>query len=151
MEKSGLLDPSHYELKAEDESIVTEIIALIHKIYKMDKYVQKEGARISQLEKSIKDLEESLRLQKALLAKLTGNPNYENIAKESRYTKDERDKRNTTCVLCTLADDVSASCLAASEVVSQLEKQSRVSDSAGGASESAYKKSDGRQLLATIP
>ena len=59
IDRSGLLN----ELKAEDETIVIEIIELtqIHKVYKTDEYVQKEGARISGLKKSIKELEESLR------------------------------------------------------------------------------------------
>ena len=61
------------ELKAEDDSgrsIVTEIIALIHKVYNTDKYLKKEWTRIAELEGSIKTLAESLRSQKALLAEL---------------------------------------------------------------------------------
>ena len=63
MDKSGLLN--ELKAKAEDETIVNEIIVLIHKVYKTDAYVQKEGARISELGKSIKDLEKSLSSQKA--------------------------------------------------------------------------------------
>ena len=57
MEKNGLLN----DLKAEDETIVSEIIALAYEIYNTDEYLKKEGTEISELEKSIKDLEESLR------------------------------------------------------------------------------------------
>ena len=60
---------------------------------------------------------------------------------ESRYAKEERDKRKTTSVLCAQADDVSASGSAASAFVSPLKRQSRVSNSAHGAPESASKKS----------
>ena len=101
--------------------------------------MKKEGTEISELEKSIKDLEESLRSQKALLAKR--KPNYEKRLKESREAKEERAKHNTTPVLCTQANDFSASGSAASAFVSPLKKQSRVSYSADGASESASKKS----------
>ena len=51
MEKSGLLN----EQKAEDENIVTEIIALIHKVYNTDEYLKEGGTGISELEDSIKD------------------------------------------------------------------------------------------------
>ena len=64
-----------------------------------------------------------------------------NLLKESREAKEERAKRNTTRVLCAQADDVSASGSAASAFVSPLKKQSRVSDLADAASESASKKS----------
>ena len=64
MEKNGALD----HLKAEDETIVSEIIALIHED-NTDEYLKKEATKISGLQKSIKDLEESLKSQKALLAK----------------------------------------------------------------------------------
>ena len=99
-------------LKAEDETIVSEIIALTHEVYNTDEYLKKEGTEISDLEKSIKDLEESLKSQKALLAKR--KPNYEKRLGESREAKEERAKRNTIRVLCPQADDVSASGSAAS-------------------------------------
>ena len=72
---------------------------------------------ISELEKSIKDLEESFRSQKALLAKR--KPNYEKGAKESREVKEERAMCNTTRVLRerAQADDVLASGSAASALV----------------------------------
>ena len=70
MEKDGALD----DLKAEDETIVSGIIALTHEVYNTDEYLKKEGTEISDLEKFIKDLEESLKSQKALLAKR--KPNY---------------------------------------------------------------------------
>ena len=126
-------------LKAEDETIVSEIIALIHEVYNTDEYLKKEATKISDLEKSIKDLEESLKSQKALLAKR--KPNYEKRLKESSEAKEERAKRNAIRVLCPLADDVSASGSAAPVFGSPLKKQLRVSDSADGASESASKKS----------
>ena len=93
----------------------------------------RKGTEISELEKSIKDLEESLKSQRALLAKR--KPNYEKRLKESREAKEGRAKRNNTRVLCTQADDVSASGSAASAFVSPLKKRSRVSDSADCASE----------------
>ena len=68
MEKSGLMN----ELKANDETILTM------KVYNADEYLKKEGTRISVLEISIKNLKESLRSQKALLAKL--KPTYEKSA-----------------------------------------------------------------------
>ena len=68
MEKSGLMN----ELKANDETILTV------KVYNEDEYLKKEGTRISVLEISIKNLKESLRSQKALLAKL--KPIYEKSA-----------------------------------------------------------------------
>ena len=129
MEKNGLWN----DLRAEDETIVSEIIALTHEVYNTDEYLKEEGTEISELEKSIKDLEESLRLKKAILAKR--KPNYEKRLKESRVAKEERAKRNTTRVLRTQADDVSASGSAALAFASPLKKQSRVSDSADGASE----------------
>ena len=48
-------------VKEENETFVSEIIALAHKVYNTDEYLKKEGTEISELEKSIKDLEESLR------------------------------------------------------------------------------------------
>ena len=46
MEKSGLLD----ELKAEDENIVSEIIALTHEVYNTYKDLKNKGTEISELE-----------------------------------------------------------------------------------------------------
>ena len=89
---------------------------------------------------SASNLEESLKSQKALLAKR--KLNHEKRLKESREAMEERAKRNTTRVLCAQADDVSASGSAASAFVSPLKKQLRVvSDLADAASESASKKS----------
>ena len=62
MEKNGALD----DIKAEDETIVSEIIALIHEVYNTDEYLRRDATEISEREKSIKDLEESLKSQKAL-------------------------------------------------------------------------------------
>ena len=56
MEKNGALNG----LKAEDENIVRDIIAVLHEVYNTDEYVKNEGTKVSDLEKSIKDLEESL-------------------------------------------------------------------------------------------
>ena len=55
MEKNGVLD----HLKAEDETIVSKIIALTHEVYNTDEYLKKdsEGTEISELEKSIRELE----------------------------------------------------------------------------------------------
>ena len=107
---------------------MSEIIALLHEIYNTDEYLKKEGTEISVLEKSIKDLEESLESQKALLAKR--KPNYEKRLKESSEAKEERAKHNTIRVLFTQADDVSASGSAASAFVSPLKRHLRVSYSA---------------------
>ena len=43
------------------ETIVSGIIALTHEVYNTDEYLTKEATKISDLEKSIKDLEESLK------------------------------------------------------------------------------------------
>ena len=40
---------------------MSEIIALLHEIYNTDEYLKKERTEISELGKSIKDLEESLK------------------------------------------------------------------------------------------
>ena len=40
---------------------MSEIIALIHEVYNTDEYLKKEGTEISELEKSIRALEESIR------------------------------------------------------------------------------------------
>ena len=74
---------------------MSDIIALTHEVYNTDEYLKKKGTEISDLEKSVKDLEESLRSQKALLAKCK--------LKESREAKEERAKRNTIRVLCPQA------------------------------------------------
>ena len=103
---------------------MSEIIALIHEVYNTDEYLEKNATEILEREKSIKDLEESLKSQKALLAKR--KPNYEKRLKESIEAKEERAKRNTIRVRCTQADDVSASGSAASAVGSPLKKQLRV-------------------------
>ena len=42
MEKNGALD----DLKAEDETIVSEIIALIHEVYNTDEYLNKDATEI---------------------------------------------------------------------------------------------------------
>ena len=127
-------------LKAEDENIVRDIIAVLHEVYNTDEYLKKDATELSELEKSIKDLEESLKSQKALLAKR--KLNHEKRLKESIEAKEERAKRNTIRVLCPQADDVSASGSAASAFGSPLKKQLRVvSDLADGAPESASKKS----------
>ena len=103
--------------------------------------MKKEGTEISELEKSINDIEESIRLQKSLLAK--HKPNYEKRLKQPREAKDERAKRNTTRVLRESAqtDDVSASGSAVLTFVFPLKEQSRISNFADGASESVSKKS----------
>ena len=86
MEKSCLLN----EQKAEDENIVTEIIALIHNVYNTDEYLKERGGwnfgtrRFYQRSKE-DDLEESIRSQKALHVKR--KPNHEKRAKESREAK----------------------------------------------------------------
>ena len=91
---------------------MSEIIVLIHEVYNTDEQLKKDVTEISDREKSIKDLKEYLKSQKALLAKR--KLNHERRLKESREAKEERAKRNTTRVLCTQADDVSASGSAAS-------------------------------------
>ena len=52
---------------------MSEIIALTHEVYNTDEYLRKEGTEISELEKSIKEHEESLRSQKAHLSKRKPN------------------------------------------------------------------------------
>ena len=66
---------------------MSDIIALTYEVYSTDEYLKKEGTEISELEKSIKVLEESLRSQKALLAKR--KLNYEKRLKEAREARDE--------------------------------------------------------------
>ena len=46
MEKNGALD----HLKAEDKTIVSEIIAMTHEVYNTDEYLKKEATKISDLE-----------------------------------------------------------------------------------------------------
>ena len=117
-------------VKEENETFVSEIIALAHKVYNTDEYLKKEGTEISELEKSIKDLEleESQAFNPSDRRKLYSGQKQAKLRKEIKGIKRSKGGKSQMQHNSCQADDVSATGSAASAFVSPLKKQLRVSD-----------------------